>query len=77
LKSVNGGVSWNRLINTSSFNSVQAIAVANNGDIYAGTDLGLQKSTDGGNTWITVLTGFISDLKIATDGVIYTSHLVV
>lgn len=72
-KSVNGGVSWNRLINTSSFNSVQAIAVANNGDIYAGTDLGLQKSTDGGNTWITVLTGFISDLKIATDGVIYTS----
>ncbi len=82
-KSTDGGVTWTQLVSTTgnaSFQYIQKIAVATNGDVYAGTIAGLQKSTDGGLTWTQVLgagngsvSSAIADIEIATNGDIYVS----
>jgi len=82
-KSTDGGVTWTQLASTTgnaSFQYIQKIAVATNGDVYAGTIAGLQKSTDGGLTWTQVLgagngsvSSAIADIEIATNGDIYVS----
>jgi hypothetical protein len=87
-KSSNGGVNWTQLAATASntdFNYVQKIIVNSTGAVFAATQGGVYKSTDGGTTWVinlkpTTLAGavspvndFAADLEIGTDGIIYAS----
>lgn len=86
-KSTNGGASWNRLTSTSSFAYVQDIVVNSSGHLFAavrpritGDASGIQRSTDGGNTWTQVLGSPVlgsssrgSDLEIASNGDMYAS----
>lgn len=84
-KSVDGGISWNRLPSTATFYYTQDMLVDANGYVYAsirpasGSAGGIQKSTDGGNTWTTVLTSPVAsndrggDLEIAPNGDVYAT----
>jgi photosystem II stability/assembly factor-like uncharacterized protein len=80
-KSTDGGTTWSLLTSTSTgiysnnFKFTQKIVVNNAGDVFAGTQSGVLKSTDGGTTWAVSLagTGFVSDLEIASDGVLYAA----
>jgi len=90
-KSTDGGSTWNALASTviagQIFEYVQDLAQDNNGNIYAsvrniiGTTRGVQRSTDGGTTWVQVLgaplpgfnTGRAADLEVAANGDIYAS----
>jgi hypothetical protein len=87
-RTTNGGATWTILPSTAvtpfniRFRFVQKIVVKNDGTIFAATrDDGLQRSTDGGNTWIRVLgagTGGsanlrAADVEIAANGFIYCS----
>ncbi|MFT6148730.1 MAG: photosystem II stability/assembly factor-like uncharacterized protein [Saprospiraceae bacterium] len=79
-KSTDGGVSWNHLTVTSSFQYVMRMVVHSNGDIYAATDGdGLQRSQDAGQTWTRVLGSGVSfgssngvnDIELGPDGSIW------
>lgn len=80
-KTLNGGTTWSLLTSTISgsfinnFKNTQKIIVNSFGEVFAGTQTGVLKSTDGGNTWTSTLAGtsFVSDLEIASDGVIYAA----
>jgi len=85
-RSFNGGTTWKQLLATkdstsNTFNYVQKIVIAENGDVFAATrDGGIQKSTDNGNTWAQVLgtssittTNRASDIEIAANGDLYAS----
>ncbi len=99
-KSTDGGATWNVLPSTivttpavTTFEYVQDIAIDNNGNIYASlrnltsSSRGVQRSTDGGNTWSQVLgaaltnpttgqpfaTGRAADIEVASNGDIYAS----
>lgn len=80
-KSTDGGVSWNRLVSSASFQYVMRMAVHPNGDVYAATrGDGVQRSQDGGTTWTKVLGSGVSqgssdssnDIEIGPDGSIWT-----
>lgn len=80
-KSIDGGVTWNRLLSTSTFYHVMRMAIHPNGDIYAATsEHGLQRSQDGGQTWVKVLGSAVStgssngvnDVEIGADGAVWT-----
>ena len=86
-KTTDGGANWARLTSTSTFYFVQDLLIDNNGHLYAalrvnnqgGGTAGIQKSTDGGNTWTTVLDNSFAtssrgaDLELAANGDIYAS----
>lgn len=82
-KSEDGGDSWNYLQSTSSsafYFTIRLEVHPISGDLYAATLGGLQRSSDGGQTWTTVLgtqAGFgrndITDLEITPDGTMYAS----
>jgi hypothetical protein len=83
-KSTNGGASWSQIASTnnSTFYFVQKIVVTSTGVVLAATrNGGVQRSANGGSTWIKVLgngTGGGSndraaDLEIGNDGNIYCS----
>lgn len=87
-KSTDGGLTWNHLSTTSTFEFVQDIDVDNNGVVYAtlrnrtnGGARGVQRSTDGGVNWTQVLgaplpgfvTGRAADLEIASNGDVYAT----
>ncbi len=80
-KSTNGGLNWNRLPSTISFEHTMRMAVHSNGDVYAATSNdGLQRSQDGGQTWTKVLgigistgsSNAVNDVEIGADGAIWT-----
>jgi photosystem II stability/assembly factor-like uncharacterized protein len=93
-KTSDGGATWKRLFATMpdfsvstglgyAFQNVQTIAVTSTGVVYAGTQGGLAKSSDGGATWALVTTGglptvitssFVSDIAIGTDGIIFVAY---
>lgn len=83
-KSTNGGTSWAQLssTNNSSFYYVQKILITTGGTLLACTGTaGLQRSTDGGNTWTKVLglganggvNNAAADLEVAPNGDLYCS----
>jgi len=94
-KSVDGGQSWRRLVNTtpaptlsggagSDWFHVARMAVAPNGDVYAGTRGyytnrgGLYKSEDGGETWTKVLSRnsgrwWVLDVETEANGDVYAA----
>ncbi|MPR35468.1 WD40/YVTN/BNR-like repeat-containing protein [Salmonirosea aquatica] len=63
-----------------AFQNVQDIVVNASGTVFAGTQYGMVKSTDGGVNWSFVHqpgTGyfnFVSDLEIGVDGVLYAGY---
>ncbi len=73
-KSVDNGKNWTKLPQNLS-GWTKEIVVTKSGVIIAATLSGLQRSTDGGNTFTVMLSGGTnggnSDLEIASDGVIY------
>jgi hypothetical protein len=93
-KSTDGGLTWNVLASTVittptdiSFEYVQDLVIDNNGALYASlrnlvsNSRGVQRSTDGGNSWTQVLgaplpgfnTGRATDLEVASNGDVYAS----
>jgi hypothetical protein len=90
-KSTDGGLSWSQLSSTASgtpqtfdqmFDYVWNLAVDPSSptpELYAATVGGINRSTDGGSTWVTVLGGFSSDsprytdVSVTTDGVVYAT----
>ncbi|MCU0468538.1 MAG: hypothetical protein MUF58_08045 [Arcicella sp.] len=73
-KSTDNGKNWTKLPqNLSAW--TKEIVVTKTGTVIASTLSGLQRSTDGGNTFRVMLSGGInggnSDVEIASDGVIY------
>ncbi|WP_338872115.1 hypothetical protein WBJ53_27135 [Spirosoma sp. SC4-14] len=98
-KTTNGGQSWNRLTSTipggsypsigTAFYYIQRIAVNNAGHVFAATQYGVARSTDGGTTWSYTLapaqnigaTGTstnayddkVTDLEIGSDGTVYAA----
>ncbi|MEO6980821.1 MAG: cadherin-like beta sandwich domain-containing protein, partial [Mucilaginibacter sp.] len=74
-KSTDGGVNWTRLISTSFYTNINAIAVDKNGSVYlAARDFGIMKSGDGGSCWSTAIsTTGAADVQMATNGDVYAS----
>ena len=83
-KTSDGGENWDRLpsTNVADFTYVQKIIITDESHIYACTRWeGLQKSTDGGNTWVKVLGGGIggafsdraADIEVSANGDLYVS----
>lgn len=85
-KSVDGGVTWNRMPATANFYFVQDLAIDANGHLYATTRQagssgasGLMKSTDGASTWTSVLnlptasSNRGADIEVAANGDVYVS----
>ncbi len=73
-KSSDGGTSWSHLPSTinGNFTTVQKLAMASNGDLYAATSpAGIMRSKNGGASWSNVFTGSCADLEIASNGTIY------
>ncbi|MEP6611947.1 MAG: cadherin-like beta sandwich domain-containing protein, partial [Mucilaginibacter sp.] len=74
-KSTDGGVNWTRLISTSFYTNINAIAVDKNGSVYlAARDFGIMKSGDGGSSWSTAIsTTGAADVQLAANGDVYAS----
>jgi photosystem II stability/assembly factor-like uncharacterized protein len=88
-KSTDGGITWNQIPSTTTFEYVQDIIIDNSGNLYAAlrnltsTNRGVMRSTDGGTTWIQVLglpltditytTGRAADLEVASNGDLYAT----
>jgi len=83
-KSTNGGTSWSQLASTnnSTFYHIQKLIVTSAGTVLACTRAGgVQRSTDGGNTWTKVLgngiagatTDRAADIEIAANGYLYAT----
>lgn len=86
-RSVDGGVNWTQLANTTgaSYNYVQKVVVDASGNVYAATRSGVFKSTDNGSTWSTILSSSVpssgtnasssraADLELASNGDLYAA----
>jgi PKD repeat protein len=85
-KSTDGGLTWNQLASTTSgtFSNCTKAIVTNTGAVLIGTsDGGVQRSTNGGNTFTKVLgtglsitgaaSNFCYDIELAANGNIYAS----
>lgn len=76
-KSIDHGVTWNLLSNTTGFYNVSKIACDASGNLYVGTQgsgAGLQRSNDGGKNWIEITPSTasrgsrITDIKFSNTG---------
>jgi len=84
-KSTDGGLTFNRLISTAttsnilgtishSFQYIFKICLNSLGHVFVNTHNGLLKSTDGGGSWVFVVTSQRgSDLEIGKDDIVYAS----
>lgn len=79
-KSLDGGLTWNQLVatTTANFQYIQKVVVNSTGEVYAATRNGLFKSSNGGTSFTKVLgagtgalTDRMSDIEIAADGTLY------
>jgi photosystem II stability/assembly factor-like uncharacterized protein len=70
-RSINAGRSWRDLDFPIELAPVLTLAIDKNGTIYAGTENeGLYTSHDDGKTWDQLLTGFVEQIYLDTDGII-------
>jgi hypothetical protein len=76
-KSIDGGVTWNLLTNTTGFWNVSKIVCDAAGNVYVGTNgnnQGLQRSTNGGTSWTNITptnpgnSNSITDIKVSSTG---------
>ncbi|MFT3844976.1 MAG: T9SS type A sorting domain-containing protein [Lacibacter sp.] len=76
-KSTDNGANWSLLANTTSFWNVSKIVCDAAGNVYVGTNgnnKGLQRSTDGGATWVGITPATsasatnITDIKVSSTG---------
>src|SRR5665213_4209944 len=74
-KSVDHGQTWNLLSNTTSFYNVSKIVCDTLGNVYVstiGNSKGIERSTDGGNTWVDItpagLNKNVTDMKLSKTG---------
>ena len=74
-KSVDHGVTWNLLANTTTFFNVSKVTCDASGNIYVstiGNGKGIQRSKDGGITWTNItpagLNTSVTDMKLSTTG---------
>jgi trimeric autotransporter adhesin len=76
-KTEDAGKTWKKLPNKPSNSSYTYRIVVNKaGDVFVATGAGIQLSTDGGNSWITVLSttpSGVTDLEMASDQIMYAS----
>ncbi|MEZ4904729.1 MAG: GEVED domain-containing protein [Spirosomataceae bacterium] len=82
-KTIDGGVTWNRLPSTvpdpaansntiaGAFRYVNKIVLNTSGHIFAATDGGILRSIDGGSSWTKVYSTRALDLEIGTDNVLF------
>ncbi len=73
-KSTDGGVTWNQLANTTSFNDCNKIVCFKANHIIVATNNGLRVSTNSGGSWTTVRSGSHSDVEVAANGDLYASN---
>lgn len=75
-KSNDAGATWSQLASTdrTAFQFVQKIVVLSDGVVLANTLSGTWRSTNGGDTWGSVISGRMSDIEIASDGTIYSTQ---
>ncbi|MBL7791556.1 MAG: T9SS type A sorting domain-containing protein [Saprospiraceae bacterium] len=76
-KSTDNGVTWSPIeaTLTSNFRYTQDIVVhPQTGHVYAGTSTGVYRTTNDGETWQRVLSGFCYDLYYMPDGNLYASN---
>lgn len=76
-KSIDGGVTWNLLGNTTNFWNISKIACDGAGNVYVGANgnsQGLQRSTNGGTNWTNITpansgnSNSITDIKLSSTG---------
>ena len=74
-KSVDHGVSWNLLPNTTGFFNVSKIICDSTGNVYVatiGNGKGIERSTNGGATWTNItpigLNNSVTDMKVSSTG---------
>lgn len=75
-KTTNGGSTWSVLSATSNstFRYIQKILVhPTTGEVYVGTNNGIRRSSDGGSSFSSVLSGFIADIEIGADNNLYAA----
>jgi photosystem II stability/assembly factor-like uncharacterized protein len=72
IRSTDNGVSWKQIL-VSPFAGITNIAITPNEDIYASTNIGIYKSTDNGDSWVSLSSKTIGGLLISPDGSIYSS----
>lgn len=75
-KTTDGGTTWSQLSATTSstYRYIQDVLVHPvTSDVYVATNNGLRRSTDGGSSFSQVLTGFIADLEIGSDNMLYAA----
>lgn len=73
-KTIDAGTTWTQLSSTNNnidFRYVNDIEVTSTGVVIAGTRSGIQRSTDGGNTWIETHNDDIMDLEKSQSGDLY------
>lgn len=75
-KSIDGGSSWNHLVNTSEFSYVPKMVVTNNSTIIAATENGIKRSTDGGDSWSSPASANVdmADVELASNGDLYAGN---
>ena len=74
-KSIDNGLTWNLLANTTNFWNASKIICDSKGDIYLatiGNSMGLQRSNDGGKSWANItplgLNLAVTDMKVSSNG---------
>lgn len=81
-KSTDHGVTWNQLPSTTTLNRCSKILCDASGNVYVSTigisvAVGLQRSSDGGNTWVSInpfsTTSRIVDFEISSTGTMHVS----
>ncbi|HAA10223.1 MAG TPA: hypothetical protein DCE41_00450, partial [Cytophagales bacterium] len=76
-KTTDGGNTWNQLssTNNSNFFFVSDVRVTNTGAVIVTTRTGLYRSTNGGASWSTVISGArFSDIEIASNGHVWATE---
>ena len=64
-KSTDRGITWNLLSSSANLDDINRIVIDPSAEntIVAATNTGIYRSTNGGNSWVKVFTGYVQDLR--------------